>query len=455
MNNLVFLNDSIINKEIAFVLGIKFKSVSKSKINKKELYYASNTKEKMYLKSKGLKYKKNYIDFNYILNFLDKYNRKNEVFGRIDRLRKTLFLRRKRFLRSLEKINKIPNRKLALSEMLIKVLYSKPKDIDCEEIDIRVQIDEDGNVWGCCPKWVAKPFGNILTDRNPYDNYYARMIKLSSINKTFCFCNLDRCKYYNSKEIPNEDVNIDLNVNDKPEYVVIMTDKTCNLRCESCRKKAYIASKEQKEKVRLINQKILDTKWLESATLFMAGEGEIFFSKSYLELLDTIKHGKKLDVLSNGTLFNEAKWDLIKNKFDEVTVSISIDAATKETYTKLRHGNYDMLVKNINMLSKHRKAEDFYYFKMNFVIQKRNMNEILDFIKFAKKNNVDVIYFMKLSNWGTMTDKEYKEASLIIDDNYLDYDLYKIFQDPVFDDKSIDISAFKPYIEESKKIYKD
>ena len=443
MNNLVFLDDSIINKEIAFVLGIEFKLVSKKSINKNELYYASNDKEKKLLESKGYKYKKNYIDFNYILNFLDKYNKNKKV-----------FIRRKP-LRDLGKINELPNKELYLSEMLIKALYSKPKDIDCNELDFRVQIDEYGNVWGCCPEWVSVPFGNILKDKNLYNSYRARIIKLSSLNKTFCFCDLKRCRWYNSKEIPSEKVKIDFKIIDVPEYVIFLTDNTCNLRCVSCRQKFYIAPKKQQKKTHLINEKILDTKWLDTATVMMAGQGEIFFSKEYLHLLDMIKHGKKLDVLSNGNLFDESKWKLITSKFDDISVSISMDAATKETYTKIRHGNFDKLVKNINMLGKYRKEEKFYYFKLNFVVQKRNMNEMIDFVKFAKKNNADVIHFMKMNYWGSMPYDEFKEQRLIIDQRYLDYDLYKILQDPIFKDKRVDISEFKNYIEESKKVYKD
>ena len=202
-------------------------------------------------------------------------------------------------------------------------------------------------------------------------------------------------------------------------------------------------------------QKVFETKWLDTATVMMAGQGEIFYSEEYLRLLGMIKHGRKLDILSNGNLFDESKWKLVTGKFDEITVSISIDAATKETYTEIRHGNYDKLVKNINMLGKYRKEGKFNYFKMNFVVQKRNMNEMIDFVKFAMKNNADVIHFMKMNYWGSMPYKQFEEECLIIDYKYLAYDLYKIFQDPIFKDKRVDISEFNCFIEESKKIYEE
>ena len=84
MKNLVFLNDNIINKEIAFVLGMEFKLASKKRLKKSELYYVSNEEEEDYLESKGYKYEKNYVDFDYILDFLDGYNKKRDLHGRKD-----------------------------------------------------------------------------------------------------------------------------------------------------------------------------------------------------------------------------------------------------------------------------------------------------------------------------------------------------------------------------------
>ena len=73
-------------------------------------------------------------------------------------------------------------------------------------------------------------------------------------------------------------------------------------------------------------------------------------------------------------------------------------------------------------------------------------------IELAKKLNVDVVQFTKLNDWFTTTQEEYKENCLIIDD-YLNYDLYKIFQDPIFKDSIVNIESFEELIENSKKHY--
>lgn len=443
--NIFFLKDCFINKEIAFILDIPYKCSGdeyNASSNTKNIIFALDDEDKKMLEGKGLKYLENYIDLDYICDYLDNFNRPKEIENR------------KIFERKLEDIELIPLKKLSLSEMFIKVLYSKPKDIECKEIDIQANIDDQGDVWGCCPGWITKPFGNIINDENCYDNYYARIIKLSYINKTFCFCDLKNCKYNHAKEIELDEKNIKLETDKKPKHIIISTDRTCNLRCNSCRKEFYVPSKEQKEKTHLVTQKILETNWIDEIPFMIAGQGEAFFSEEYLNLLKTDKHRKHLEILTNGTLFNEEKWKLIENKYDEVSVGVSIDAVKKETYEKLRHGNFDMLMKNLGMISKLREQGKIQFIYINFVVQKENMNEMIDFVELAKSHNADTIQFTKLNNWGTMTEEEYKESSLIIDD-YLVFELYQILSDPIFKDEKVDISSFKTYYEKSNKIYKE
>ena len=280
------------------------------------------------------------------------------------------------------------------------------------------------------------------------------MIKLSSLNKTFCFCNLFRCQYFGSEFLNDSNFSIELNSLDIPKQITISTDKTCNLRCDSCRKDYYVPTKEEKIMSKTITDKLLLSGWLNKSTILMAGQGEVFLSPNYLKILkDPSVHGKIIKILSNGVLFSENKLNLLKEKFEEIHAYISIDAATKKTYSKLRHGNFDLLLKNLKMLGKKRyEGNKFKCFELNFVVQKDNMNEMIDFIKLAKEINADRVHFTKLNNWFTMTDEEYKEKCLIID-NYLNYDLYKILKNPIFKDKIVDISSFTGYIENSKKHY--
>ena len=344
-------------------------------------------------------------------------------------------------------IDKIPVELLKPSELLIKVINSKPTNIKCENIEKTCNIDTKGEVYGCCPTWVKIPFGNIQEqyNKNIYDNEISRIIKLSSMNKSYCLCNLKKCKNIHYKEIEN--VKLDLKSKDYPEELTISIDRSCNLKCSSCRKKYFKADSKEKDRIEKISKAIIKTGWLEKSNIVLAGQGEVFYSENYKKILEDVpKKRKTIRILSNGTLFNEENWKKIKDKYEEISVEISIDAATKETYKKLRCGNFDKLLKNLEMLGELRKQNKIKTYQFNFVVQKDNYKEMIDFISLAKNLNVDKIQFTRLNNWGTYSKKEFEEKSLIIKNKYLDPKLYSEFQNPIFKDNIVDISAFETFL---------
>lgn len=441
MKDLIFYKDTTIGREIAFVLDIKFRFIDN--IDKKSLrnytLFVLNEEEKKIAIDLELKHNTEYVTLEDLYEFLDSCSRINRIVDTND----------------IKEINNISNTSLSLSQLLIKVLYSRPRDIECEEPLLIANIDSSGNVWGCCPHWVEIPFSNVLIDDDIYWNYYSRIIKLSVINKTYCFCDLTSCKYYGRKYLNNyKPTNFD--VLKYPSQLVISIDKTCNLKCNSCRKDFYIATEEEKAKTSLIADKLIEKGLLEKSCIFIAGDGEVFLSKNYDRILRSINNGKEVRILTNGVLFTEDKWNFISDRFKIIDVSVSIDAATKETYNKLRHGPFLKLLKNLEMLGNLRKEKKISKLSFNFVVQRSNMHEMKDFIKLGKKYNADKIQFTKLNDWGSMGEEDYLNECLIVDD-YLDYDLYEIFKDPIFKIKKpiIDISSFKQYIEKSMKHYKD
>lgn len=401
---------------------------------------------------KSLKYKKDYIYIEDIYNELNKgnikkyqLNLKNIVF--------MMFIIRPKF-NNKKLINKIPTRYLKPSEMLIKVLNSKTLNLDCKNIEETCNISSTGEAWGCCETWVQIPFGNFLNEQeDTYDNYTARIIKLSSLNKTYCFCNFNKCKY-NHKPQKDKCIN-KLETKKYPKEITISIDKTCNLKCSSCRKKRYKANLKEQKKQEIIVKNIKKTGWLDKTTIIMAGQGEVFYSPTYRKILESDIKRDTIKLLTNGTLFNKKKWDFVSKIYKNIYVSVSIDSAKKETYRKLRCGNFDLLKKNLQMLGELRKENKIKEIQYNYVVQKDNYKEMIDFIKMAKEYNVDKIQFTKLNNWRTYTKKEYIEKSLIIDNKYLVKDFYELLKNPIFKDKMIDIESFDEFINNSKHYYGD
>lgn len=347
-------------------------------------------------------------------------------------------------------IDKIPVELLKPSELLIKVINSKEYDISCNNLENSCNIDYEGFIWGCCPTWIRIPFGNINKE-NSYNNHIARIIKLSSLNKSYCLCDLSKCKF-NNANIKETNIGT-LKTDNYPKELTIAIDKTCNLKCQSCRKSRYKATKEENQKIEEIKDKLINTGWLEKSDIIIAGQGEVFFSEHYKNILKTDIKRNKITILSNGTLFNEKNWKLLENKYKEINVQISIDAATEETYKKLRCGNFKSLIKNLEMLGNLRKEGKIQNLQFNFVVQKDNYKEMIKFIEMGKSFNADKILFTKLNNWGTYSKKEYLEKCLIIDKKYLNDDLYKTMQNPIFKERKVDLTTFENYISASKKIY--
>ena len=441
MDDLKFYKDCFINRELAFVLEIPYVFIEDSQdlLDTDQVFVLEEYQEE-FIEQFG---DREYLILDDICDYLDQYNRENSVGGR------------EAFERDFDAIEQIPLENLSLSEMLIKVLYSEAKDIDCHSIEENAFLDYKGELWGCCPYWLGKTFGNILKEENLYDNYYARILKLSSMNKTYCFCRLHYCKYYGSPTLSQRDENIVLESLDVPKQLTIASDWRCNLRCNSCRKCFYVPSEEEKELSHNITEKLLEKDWLSRSYVYLAGQGEVFFCPEYLRILKSDQLcGDTIKILSNGTLFTKDKWRILEHKFKNIHVEISIDAATKETYQKLRHGNFDALVKNLKMLGDLRKKGKIYYYQLNFVVQKDNYLEMKDFINLAKSLSADIVYFTKLNNWGTFSDEEYRSASMISDD-ILDYDLYEWLQDEVFQDKMVSIELFNHFMENSKRYYEN
>ena len=209
-------------------------------------------------------------------------------------------------------------------------------------------------------------------------------------------------------------------------------------------------------KTNLIAQKLMTSGFLDKAdTLITAGQGEVFYSPYYRRLLETDLKRKNIHILSNGILFNETNWNWLKNKYETIDVQISVDAATAETYQKLRGGNFDVLLKNLHMLAVLHRQGRIRNFKLNFVVQRDNFREMVEFVKLGRSLNVDCVEFQRMCNFGNLSKKKLLERCLIINDEYLDKELWQILQDPIFKDQIVDLRGFERYIQASNKRYMD
>lgn len=232
-----------------------------------------------------------------------------------------------------------------------------------------------------------------------------------------------------------------------PAQITVAIDRTCNLCCKSCRNKRFVMDKLTQTRISLMANKIQQSGYLDKTNkLYVAGQGEVFYSPYYRQLVETKLQRKNIVILSNGTLFNEKNWNWLKGKYETIDVIISVDAATADTYKKLRGADFNALMKNLETLANLHRQKQIRKFNLNFVVQRDNYREMIKFVELGRALGVDQIEFQHMNNFGNLTKKEYLQRCMIVKHKYLDKELWQILRDPIFQEPIVDLSGLKRYM---------
>lgn len=344
------------------------------------------------------------------------------------------------------------------SKMLSKTIWDENYyEIECNTMLNHGEILNDGEVFDCCSAFVYGAIGDVnkASFMDIWNSNVHRIECLALQNRTYSFCKKEMCPLFIGKKsnplLINEEKSLNRNYKKMlpyPTTSLIGFDSTCNLRCESCRDDICVARDEELKKslkyADIFKKEVLPN----TDFLIMAGNGEVFFSKVYKEVYTSkeIQKTKYIRILSNGTLFNEKNWnEFYENKTGKIMLTVSIDAATKETYEELRrNGNFDILKTNMEFASKLRKEGKLSYFRINFVVQKKNYKEIIPFVEWGKQLEADEVFFTKILNWGTYTDEEFAEISMMEADGATPKEaLREIIENPVMKDRIVDMGTIQ------------
>jgi radical SAM protein with 4Fe4S-binding SPASM domain len=275
----------------------------------------------------------------------------------------------------------------------------------CQEPFTTLQIDLDGDVQLCgCQLHMPYTIGNIYNNtlQEIWLSHSAEQVRQSVSDGDFTYCNWACSALLNLPLRPSQ---LPV-VNPFPKIIKIDLDRSCNLKCPSCREHVII----EKNSARIDKQIELYTQIKQYALenpntniiIMPLTSGEIFASHSGLEflksLIDYPFDNLKIEITTNGTLINKNK-KLIKNIGHLIkSFSVSIDAATPETYSQVRGGDWSELLLGLNFI----KELGTYSLKFNYCIQKNNFHEIEQFAQFANSFGANV-YYQKLLDWGHWT----------------------------------------------------
>lgn len=340
------------------------------------------------------------------------------------------------------------------SWMLRKTVFdTNCYDVECRTFFNHAELSKNGIVLACCGPFVAGILGNV--EHNTIDEIWKGIVHkimcLSVNNRTYSFCDPSMCPVFIGRSSKG---NFDfgrqyLQMQEKPTNFLVNFEDSCNLYCESCRNHVKIASGKELEKNLHYADIVVDSVLPHLDFIIMAGTGEVFVGKGYERLYtsNAMSNIKWIRLLTNGMLFNEKNWKKIsRGKTGKFILTVSIDAATKDTYEELRRGgNFDILKRNMEFAAKLRKEGKLSYFRLNFVVQRKNYKEMPLFVQWGRDLGVDEVFFTKILNFGTYTQEEFfSDVSMMEADGMTAKpELQSIIDLPIMEDPIVNLGTIR------------
>ena len=124
--------------------------------------------------------------------------------------------------------------------------------------------------------------------------------------------------------------------------------------------------------------------------------GEPLLSPRFEEILDLCqRHGKTFEIATNGQVFTPRTIRALAGK--PVRLYVSLDAATKETYAKIRNDKWDEIAPNLMLLNEERKkAGNLLKIYMVFIPMKVNRGDLEAYFQLCRKVEADSLVLRPL-----------------------------------------------------------
>ena len=291
-----------------------------------------------------------------------------------------------------------------------------------------------GEVFSCCQSWITKSLGN-MSERpvaDVWNSKDAQKIRRSILDGSFKYCRRDVCPYLQRIDGPVQRV---ADVKDErlleiiqkeltlvpfgPSDIICCFDQSCNLSCPSCRQRVIMETAHADAIVgiqnRLENEALADAK-----LLYITGSGDPFGSPFFRRWLQTMKRSampklERIHLHTNGLLWTQRIWAKIPAETRALirSATISIDAATPETYAENRRGgDFRTLLGRLSFIAELRTEGPLDYLEIHMTVQANNYREMPAFVELGRRHNCDRVSFHQLLDWGSFTPEEFAARAI-------------------------------------------
>lgn len=191
-----------------------------------------------------------------------------------------------------------------------------------------------------------------------------------------------------------------------PSILEIETSTHCNINppCVMCYPRLFDKRQFRGEIAKSVTEK-LTPHLKDFRTISLHGVGEPLLGKNLFIILDNINTDRTdVQFNSNGLLLTEEmSRKLIAKKLK--LIDFSLDAATPETYKKIRRSDFRRVIANIRMLSEIKSELGVKHpvIKLNMTLMNENLREVTPFIAMASRLGAEIVHLGLLNPF-----KEYK-----------------------------------------------
>ena len=290
-----------------------------------------------------------------------------------------------------------------------------------------LEIHTDGSAFVCCPAWLRRPVGNLLTSswQEVWNSPTAIELRKTILNGSFHYCSVKRCPFLAQKQPPvcaagqvvDGDVGVAFtqglsSLPSPPRILNLSYDPRCNLHCPSCRQQPVVLTAEQRERIDVLTTLVMGELAPHIEELRISGHGDPFAAAAYRQVLVSIDgvrfpRLKRLHLHSNGLLWTAATWHTLANIHPYVhSAEISVDAADAPVYQRNRGGDFSRLLDNLAFI--HQLDLDL---ELSCVVQHNNYHQMSDFVALSRRFGARS-YFSPLINWGTWSRDEYRRRAV-------------------------------------------
>lgn len=293
-----------------------------------------------------------------------------------------------------------------------------------------LEIHTGGFASMCCPSWLPVRF-NTSKLKEEWISRRAYKVRESVVYGDYSYCN-EHCPHLSA--IREGRLDQELGAEDPKEYLLnepvqlkrvkFCFDDSCNLHCQTCREKLTVLSASERERVNSTLQMIEKEFGHQLERIDVSGSGEVFFSPSFRTWLQNFNprlypNLKNIHIHTNGTLWNEAMWNSLNRSRNYIhSAEISIDAATKETYSKIRRGgSWNNLQNNLRFISTLPLDE----ITCSFVVQRDNYREIEQFYEMVREifegSSIEKwqVMYGQVLDWGRLTREHWGDVNIFSD----------------------------------------